>query len=198
MVDTIGAAVRGNSKSTSASRLWLLGAFHVTGAALTSAAMGAALGGLGSLLGGPWGSGSLVVVVALASIYLSREALGVPIPVIQRRQQVPEWWRSFYSAPTTAFLYGTGLGVGFLTHLTYGTFVVVAGAALVSGSPLIGALLCLPFGISRSIAAALAGGRRDLRSTKVGLEQTAEGAVPRVVNAIALGVVLVGALTTAF
>ena len=40
-----------------------------------------------------------------------------------------------------AFLYGVGLGVGFLTYLTHGTLVVVAVAAVASGRPL-SARLC--------------------------------------------------------
>ena len=197
MVDTIGAAVRGGSNRKTASRLWSLGALHVTGAAVTSALLGAVLGSLGALLSAPWGTAGVIAVVLLASAYLFREALGVPIPILEARQQVPEWWRSFYSAPTTAFLYGTGLGVGFLTHLSYGTFVVVAGAAFVSGSPLTGALLCVPFGVSRSMAAVLAGSRSDHRRAIVGLEQAAEGSGPRLVNATVLAAVVLGCLTVA-
>lgn len=195
MVDTIGAAVRGNSDKSAARKLWRLGALHVTGAAATAALLGATLGGLGSLLGAPWGTPGVVAVAALAVVYLLREGLELPIPILQRRRQVPDWWRSFYSVPVAAFLYGAGLGVGFLTYLSYGTFVVVAGAALASGSPLVGALLCLPFGLARAVAAVVAGGRSELHDTIHQLEAAAEGSRPRLLNAAAIGLVLIGCLS---
>ena len=50
-------------------------------------------------------------------------------PVPQLRRQVPDWWRTFFSPPVTAFLYGAGLGIGFLTFLATGALVVVTLAA---------------------------------------------------------------------
>src|SRR4029450_14056998 len=76
--------------------------------------------------------------------------------VPQLRRQVPQWWRTFFSVPVAAFLYGAGLGVGFLTYLAHGTLVVVAVAAVASGKPLVGAALLAPFGLARGLSVLVA------------------------------------------
>jgi hypothetical protein len=193
MVDTIGAVVNGEGRKRAA----LSALLHVIGATAAASLLGAALGGIGSLLGAPWGVTGLIVVIVLAAAYLLRETLSVPVPVPQSRRQVPEWWRSFYTAPTAAFLFGAGLGVGFLTFLTYGTFLVVSAAALVSGEPLLGAALCGPFGLARSLAVAPAAGPSGFfRSMLRYLEGLAETPLARTANALALGLVLVGGCLT--
>ena len=154
MVETISPVVHGGRNRS----YWASIAMHVVGATLTATVFGALLGALGALLGGPWGRGGVVVVVLAALVYLLREAFRLPIPTFDRKQQVPEWWRTFYSKPVASLLYGLGLGVGFATYLTFGTFVVVAIACFVSGSPGLGALWSGVFGASRSIAVAVAAG----------------------------------------
>ena len=47
----------------------------------------------------------------------SRASSGLPVPVPQLRRQVPDWWRTFFPPHVAAFLYGIGLGPGFLTYL---------------------------------------------------------------------------------
>src|SRR5687767_14541541 len=98
MVDTIGVVVHGEDRKRAA----LSAALHVIGATATATLLGAVLGLIGSLFGAPWGTVGVVVVAVPAGLYLLREALRLPVPVPQSRRQVPEWWRSFYSAPTAA------------------------------------------------------------------------------------------------
>jgi hypothetical protein len=131
-------------------------ALHVTGAVASAAAFGAILGGAGSLLGAPWGRGGTLLIALAAALYLVREATVVPVPVPQLHRQVPQWWRTFFSVPVAAFLYGAGLGVGFLTYLAHGTLVVVAVAAAASGGPLVGAALVAPFGLARGLSVLVA------------------------------------------
>jgi hypothetical protein len=131
-------------------------ALHATGAVASAAAFGAILGGAGSLLGAPWGGGRALVIALVAALYLVGEATVVPVPVPQLRRQVPQWWRTFFSVPVAAFLYGAGLGVGFLTYLAHGTLVVVAVAAVASGKPLVGAALLAPFGLARGLSVLVA------------------------------------------
>jgi hypothetical protein len=193
MVDTIGAVVNGEGRKRAVWSAFL----HVIGATAAAALMGATLGAIGSLVGAPWSGAGLIVVIVLAAAYLVRETFNVPIPVPQSRRQVPDWWRSFYTAPVAAFMFGAGLGVGFLTFLTYGTFLVVAAAALVSGDPLLGVALCAPFGLARSLAVAPAARRSGyFRSMLRRLEALAETPVARTANALALGAVLVGGCLT--
>ncbi|MGH2660176.1 MAG: MauE/DoxX family redox-associated membrane protein [Actinomycetota bacterium] len=148
MVETITPVVHGGRRGRWAGDV----ALHVAGATLSAAAFGAILGAAGSVLGAPWGRGGLVVVVAASVIYLLREAGAVPVPVPQLRRQVPEWWRTFFPAPVASFLYGAGLGIGFLTFLRQGTLVAVAVAAASSGRPGVGALLVAPFGVARGLS----------------------------------------------
>jgi cytochrome c biogenesis protein CcdA len=193
MVDTIGAVVDGEGRKRA---VWSA-LLHVIGATLAAGLLGAGLGAIGSVLGAPWGIASIVVVIVLAGAYLLRETLHLPIPVPQSRRQVPDWWRSFYTAPVAALMFGAGLGVGFLTFLTYGTFLVVAAAALVSGDPLLGVALCAPFGLARSLAVAPAARNSGyFRSMLHRLEGLADTSLARIANAFALGAVLVGGCLT--
>ena len=152
MVETITPVVHGGRRG----RWGVVLSLHVLGAGIAAATFGALLGGAGSLLGAPWGTAGLVAVIVVASLYLARELLGVRVPVPQLKRQVPEWWRTFFGPGASSFLYGLGLGVGFLTYLLHGTLVVVSVAAVASGRPLAGALLMVPFGIARGATAFVA------------------------------------------
>ena len=147
MVETISPVVYGTRTR------WVGAvALHALGAAATAAAFGAVVAVAGALLGAPWGRAGAVIVAAVAVLYLSRELTGVRIPVPQLRRQVPDWWRTYFGKPLAAFLYGAGLGVGFLTFLGHGTLVAVTVGAAASGRPLLGALVMAPFGAARGLA----------------------------------------------
>jgi hypothetical protein len=152
MVETITPVVHGGRTGRWAGSV----ALHVTGAVASASAFGAILGATGSLLGAPWGGGWALLLALVAVLYLVGEATVVPVPVPQLRRQVPQWWRTFFSVPVAAFLYGAGLGVGFLTYLAHGTLVVVAVAAAASGQPLVGAALVAPFGLARGLSVLVA------------------------------------------
>ena len=152
MVETIAPVVHGDRRS----RYHLVLLLNALGGTISAAAVGALAGTIGLVLGAPWGTAGLVVVAGLAVVYVAREATGLPVPVPDRHQQVPLWWRSFYSPPVAAFLYGLGLGVGYLTYLSYGTYFAVSVAAVTTGDPLLGAALCAPFGLARAVSVGLA------------------------------------------
>jgi hypothetical protein len=193
MVETITPVVHGGRRSRWAVFL----AMHVAGATLAAAAFGLLLGAIGGLLDAPWGSAGPVVIAALAGLYLASEAFGLRLPVPQLRRQVPDWWRTFFPFGPAAFLYGLGLGVGFLTYLAHGTLVVVAAAAVASGRPLVGAALVAPFGLARGLSSAVAMRARtpEEGSALVGrLAGSASGPGWRLAHAAVLGVVLAAAL----
>ena len=180
MVETISPKVFGSRSRTYWSSLIL----HVLGAATSAAAFGAVLGGVGSVLGAPWGHVEPLLLIGLALAYFARDAFGLRVPIPDRHKQVPEWWRTFYSPPVAAFLYGLGLGVGFLTFLTFGTYVVVAAGAVVSGSAIAGATIAGTFGLARSVAVA------GVAKTSIDeLEKLAASWGPRFVNVVAITLV---------
>ncbi|MGZ8598686.1 MAG: MauE/DoxX family redox-associated membrane protein [Actinomycetota bacterium] len=196
MVETITPVVHGGRRSRWARSL----AMHVAGATLAAAAFGAALGGAGALLGAPWGTSGPVVVATLAGLYLARETFRLRVPVPQLRRQVPDWWRTFFPFGPASFLYGVGLGVGFLTYLTHGTLAVVAAAAAAGGRPVLGALLVGPFGLARGLSAATAIRARtpEEGSALVGRLATAAGWLGwRAAHAVVLAAIVVAAVVAA-
>ena len=181
MAETITPVVHGGRRKP----YLLSSALHVAGATLTAALLGLALGAAGTIGGAPWEASALAIGI-VAAVYFAREAFGLPVPLPDRKRQVPEWWRTFFSPSVAAFLYGAGLGVGFLTYLSFGTFAVVMAGAAASGDPLAGALLCTPFGLGRGLAVVAV----TWRGTPVDrLDALAESSTPRLVNAAALAAV---------
>jgi hypothetical protein len=183
MVETITPVVHGGRGR------WL-GALvlHASGAALTAALFGAALGWIGSLLGAPWGRAGLVALAVAAATYAVGELTGRRVHVPQLRRQVPDWWRTFFGRPIASMLYGAGLGVGFLTFLAHGTLVVVAFAAVASGRPGLGALLMVPFGLARGLSAAVAWGSDSPERSRALVDRLLLGseARRRALNGVAL------------
>lgn len=195
MVETITPVVHGGRNR----RYWISVLLHVVAATATATAFGALLGAVGLLVRAPWGPLGAALVVAIALLYAARELLGLPIPVPDRHRQVPEWWRTFYSPPVAATLYGIGLGIGFLTFLTFGTFVAVAVGAFLTADPARGALIVAPFGLVRGLSVIVAAGARDQEAASELVDRVQDvgrGAAGRVVNGGALLVVAGAALVT--
>ncbi|HEX5936094.1 MAG TPA: MauE/DoxX family redox-associated membrane protein [Actinomycetota bacterium] len=190
MVETISPVVYGT-------RIRWAGAvaIHAAGAAATAAAFGAAVAAAGALLGAPWETAGAVAVSAIAAPYLLRELTGIRVPIPQLRRQVPDWWRTYFGRPAAAFLYGAGLGVGFLTYLGHGTLVAVTVAVAATGRPALGALAMAPFGLARGLAP-LVGARIEDETEGGRLVDrlgSMSGRVRGACNAVALGAIVVAA-----
>lgn len=193
MVETIAPVVYEGKRSRYYAALTLF----ALGATLAAALVGLIAGALGMLAQAPWGTTGWVVVAVIALIYALREVFELPIPVPDRHRQVPLWWRSFYSQRVTAVLYGFGLGIGYLTYLSFGTYFVVTIAAFVSGEPLVGAALCAPFGLGRAFSV-IAANRSLHEEQPSGIDRVdglAQSRVPRLVTAAMLVGVGAAALT---
>lgn len=156
MVETIAPVVYGTRP-----RYFLAVLIHAFSATLAAAAFGALLGLAGGMLGAPWGRAGAAAVIVIAGLYLLRETTGLPVPTLDRKRQVPDWWRTFYSPPVTVALYGAGLGIGFLTFLGHGTLVVVVALAVAAGSPGVGIALLAPFGLVRGLSVLITARARD-------------------------------------
>src|SRR5437867_2374248 len=106
MIETITPVVHGGRTLS----YWTSVGMHVLAATATAAALGAALGLVGTLVG-PSAVVAAAAVGLIALLYAARELAGLPIPLPERRRQVPEWWRTFFSPGVAAALYGAGLGI---------------------------------------------------------------------------------------
>lgn len=198
MVETIAPVVYEGKRS----RYYVAVALFACGAMLAAALVGFFAGAVGALAGAPWGMTGWVVVAVAALVYALREIFNLPIPIPDRHQQVPLWWRSFYSQRVTAVLYGFGLGLGYLTYLSFGTYFVVTIAAFVTGEPLVGLALCVPFGLGRALSVLIAnrgaGVERPSGIDRVdelaatGAARTLTSIVLLVVGVVALALVLGG------
>jgi hypothetical protein len=196
MAETIVPVVHGERRASYRFTVFV----HAGAATAAAGAFGAALAAAGSLLSAPWGAAGAIAVGGVASLYALRELAGLPIPIPDRRRQVPDWWRTFFSAPMAGLLYGLGLGVGFLTFLSFGTFVAVAAGALASGQPLLGAAICAPFGLARGLSVAItrnAQSAEDAIAAIHGVEELAATPLPRRANGLALAAVASAALIAA-
>ena len=194
MVETIAPVVYGRKRD------YLIGVIvHALAATLSGAAFGALLGTIGMGLGAPWGEAGLWLVAAIGTVYIARELLGVPVPLFDRKKQVPDWWRTFFPRWIAAALYGAGLGIGFLTFLGFGTYVVVSVTALVAGSPSVGALLGGLFGLARgstSLAAARTKDEEGAAQVVFRLGSLASSRGPRAINGFAIACLTVTVFLT--
>jgi methylamine utilization protein MauE len=160
------------------------------------AALGAVLGGVGRAPGAPWGNAGLWALALVAALFATRELFGVPIPQPNLHRQIPDWWRTFFSPPVASLFYGLGLGIGFLTYISFGTLVAVAAAAAVSGNALAGGPLLGAFGLTRGLSVLVSWpGTTEERLARVidRLDALAASRVPALTN----GFLLVGVTVTA-
>jgi len=145
MVETFTPAVCG-----SRSRQRLAIALFSVGALVASAALGAALGFAGSLIGT---TPALIAAASIAALAALRETGILRLPLPQSRRQVPERWRSELPLPFWSAGYGAGLGVGVLTFQPVATFWVACAAALALGRPLLAACCFALYGAGRAFMA---------------------------------------------
>jgi len=145
MVETFTPAVCG---SRARQRLAIV--LFALAAILASAALGAVLGLVGSLIGT---RPALIGAAALAFLALLRETAILPLPIPQSRRQVPERWQYELPLPLWSTGYGAGLGVGFLTFQPVATFWVACAAALALGRPLAAAGCFALYGAGRAFMA---------------------------------------------
>ena len=190
MVETIAPVVYGDRKNYR-----IAVALHALAAGSAGAVFGALLGLVGVALGGPWGDAGLIVIAVVALGYAAREIVRLPLPLFDRKRQVPDWWRTFYSPWVAAMLYGAGLGIGYMTFLRFGTYVAVSVAALASGDPMLGAAFGGAFGLARGATALAAQRTTDADGAALvvmKLEAIAASRGPRVANGL-MCILLAGA-----
>jgi len=172
-------------------RRWLIAvAAFAAGAVAAGAALGWALGSAAAWAGGG-GAHAAWAAAAIVAAYAGREAGIIRLPVPQLRRQVPQRWREVLPLPATSFLYGAGLGVGFVTYVPVATLAAVV-AAIVLADPAAGAVALAASGAGRAIVlVAATAGLRDWdmaadRFERAGRWLRADGGGLRTANAGAM------------
>ena len=167
-------------------RYGLTVAAHLLGGLLGGATTGGVLGALGWLLGLPlW---TAVVVLTAAAV---TDLRGVRVG----HRQVDEDWLGRYRCWVYGGGYGYQLGLGVVTVVTSAATPALLALLVLSGAPLLGALLGGAFGLVRGLPL-LALRRVDspaaLRTAAARLERLARPAAHATVVALAAGALTVG------
>jgi hypothetical protein len=123
---------------------------YVIGSALGGAALGAALGWIGSplALSSAGRLGVLGVGIAIG-VAFDLGVAGLQLPTTHR--QVDETWRSQYRGWVWGLTFGVQLALGVVTVVTTALVYVTWLAALVAGSAAAGTLIGLAFGLARAL-----------------------------------------------
>lgn len=162
-------------------------AAHLLGGLLGGASTGVVLGGLGALLDLPLWPAAVVLAIAAAA-----DLRGVRLGT----RQVDEDWLGRYRGWVYGGGYGFQLGLGVVTVVTSAATPALLALLVLTGSPLLGALLGATFGLVRGLPL-LALRRVDspdaLRRAAARLQRLARPAARTTVLALAAAAVTVGA-----
>jgi sulfite exporter TauE/SafE len=135
---------------------WVVTALAFTvGATVSGAAVGLALGGVGSALVEMTPTTLLLATAAVALIAGILDFVGPKAPGPAR--QVNETWIGSFRGWVYGGAFGLELGLGVFTYVvTWGVYAALA-SALLTTSPLAGAMVGATFGIGRSLSVLAAG-----------------------------------------
>ena len=123
---------------------------YMIGSAAGGAALGAALGWIGSHLDAGMNLRLAILGVAIAAgIAFDLHLGGLRLP--STRRQVDEAWRASYRGWVWGLTFGAQLALGVITVVTTAMVYVTWLAALLTGSAAAGALIGLAFGLARAL-----------------------------------------------
>ncbi len=161
-------------------------AMYAIGAAMSGSVIGWSVSVLGQGLSGS--AYTTPITIAMLAILAAREFGWVAFPLPELRFQVPAPWVAF--APwQRGFIWGTVLGVGFLTFIRFGAFWAYVVVLFATGTPHVGFVGGLVYGLARSFPSGVVALTPALHSRW--LQPTAEpifrrAATMRYVGAIAI------------
>ena len=135
---------------------------YLAGSAAGGAAVGVVAGAIGAVLGaGGWGVPGLVLlgVVAVLGAVSDARRRGAAAP--SWRRQVDERWLTTYRGWVYGAGYGLQLGAGVVTIVPSAVTYVALLAAVLTGSPVVGAVIGVVFGVVRALPVLVAGVLRE-------------------------------------
>jgi len=123
---------------------------YLIGSAVGGAALGAALGWIGSPLALSMTTRLAVLGIAIAiGVVFDLGAAGLRLPTTHR--QVDETWRASYRGWVWGLTFGVQLALGVVTVVTTAMVYVTWVATFVAGSAAAGAAIGLAFGLARAL-----------------------------------------------
>lgn len=169
-ITPLGERGRGN-------RWWLTVTAYTLGSLAAGATLGALLGALGSLLPLTVPSSlAVLAAAALAGLLVDLEVGPLRRPTIHR--QVDDRWRDTYRGWVWGLGYGVQLGLGVVTIVPSSTVYLTWVGALLTGSPLGGALVGMTFGLARALPVLATRGVDDPPALRRLMRRTAQLATP--------------------
>jgi sulfite exporter TauE/SafE len=155
-INPLGERARNNRWSITA-------AWYAVGSVTAGIAFGAALGTIGFVVGVEHVStrtaAVAVVIAAVAALCAEVAWRGRRVPGLRR--QVNEQWLDEYRSWVYGGGFGAQLGIGVVTVVTTWSVYLVWALALLSGSPLLGAVIGCAFGAARALPILSVRGARD-------------------------------------
>ena len=130
---------------------------YLVGSALGGAAAGAAAGFVGGLLQAGAPAGSVLWIAGAAALAGAALDAGVTRALVPSgrlagpRRQVNEEWLTTYRGWVTGAGFGVQLGLGVATIVTTAAIYALLLVAALSGSPWVGGLIGLTFGVARAL-----------------------------------------------
>jgi len=150
MIGTITPLVQGASSS----KRWFWAFTSYTfGSTAASAFTGVLLGGLGSLVGGPWSQGTIGLACA-AVVFGLIEVAAVPRPPRLIQRSTPRAWRQRFGPTGSALLWGADLGLAVTTRVTFSSTWFLLASVFTLASPLSGLALMCAYGAGRALLVA--------------------------------------------
>ena len=125
---------------------------YTIGGAISSVAVGAALGLAGSFVPGTGGGFALAAVFVLAAAAVVREVWLRTVPLPQLKRQTSRLWATRSSGSVVPLLWGLDIGLTFSTYFTFAGVWVVVSIAFLFGDPAYGALLLGAYWLGRALS----------------------------------------------
>lgn len=131
-------------------RKWLgMLSLYTTGSTISSLALGATLGSLGSILVPSNGSARAILIIALIGSFMSLCDFQVGgMRALTFGRQTCRWWWNTLGPSWAVLLWGIDLGLGFTTIRVASLYWVVALMVVIMSSPLLGAAIFGAYGLA--------------------------------------------------
>ena len=194
MVHTIAPAVRRKPTLTG----WALVVIpYMAGSILGGAFTGAFVAAVGSVLrrAGPSHIAVLALFIAVCTVAVIRDMLRPTSVLPSLQRQVPARWRATLPLGYATFLYGIQLGLGWATHVYFGSYYILLGMILLTGNIKTGLLVHATYGLARGAVVLLfpntSADRMDARLMKLGRLRGQAGWISALSGTLAVSVAVI-------